>query len=136
MGIIDELISSGGTELLASLTEKAGFTPQEAQRFLPVATEQVVEEVQGGGLDLGSLLGGDGVGSLISKLDIGSLASQTGLDTAQASTGLQSLVPVLLSLLQSKAGGADGILSMLGGSQKGGAMGALGKLAGGFFNKS
>lgn len=81
------------------------------------------------------MLGGDGVAALISKLDIGSLASQTGVDSAQASTGLQSLIPVLLSALQGKAGGAEGILSLLGGDKAGGALGSIGKLAGGFFKR-
>ena len=133
MGIVDELISSQGGALLESLTGQAGFSAQQAEKFLPAATEQVVGQVKGGGFDLTSLLGGDGVASLISKLDIASLASQAGIGEALASSGLQSLVPVLLSALKGKAGGAEGILSLLGGDDAGGALGAVGKLAGGLF---
>jgi hypothetical protein len=133
MGIVDELISSQGSELLASLTGQAGLSAQQAEKFLPAATEQVVSQVKGGGFDLASLLGGDGIGSLISKLDIASLASQVGIPESLASGGLQALVPVLLSALQGKAGGAEGILSLLGGDDAGGALGAVGKLAGGLF---
>ena len=41
----------------------------------------------------------------------------------------QSLVPALLSNLQSKAGAAEGILSLLGGDEEGGVLGTVSRLA-------
>ena len=46
---------------------------------------------------------------------------------------LSALIPVVVSLLGDQAGGADGLLSMLGGGAEGG--GALGALAGKLFGK-
>ena len=134
MGLVDELLSGNKSELLQGLTEKAGFTADEATKFLPPAAEQVVAQVKGGGFDLSSLLGGGGVSSLISNLDIGALAANVGIEESKVTAGLQTVVPLLLSALQNKAGGASGVLSLLGGDTGGGASGALGKL-GGLFKK-
>lgn len=134
MGLVDELLSAKSSELIRGLTEKAGFSADEATKFIPPAAEQVVDQVKGGGLDIGALLAGQDLSSLISKLDLGALASQVGIDESKVSAGLQTLVPMLLSALQDKAGGASGLLSLLGGDGGGDVAGALGKLGGLFKN--
>ena len=76
MGIVEDLLKEHGGELIGSLTG-AGFSPEQAEGFLPPAATQVLDVVKGGGLDLGSLLGGGSdVGSLISKLDLPGLAAR------------------------------------------------------------
>lgn len=132
MGIVDEILEERGSEFAGALVEKAGFGAQEAQSFLPPALSQVIEAVGGGGVDVAALLGGGDPQSLLAKIDLGGLASASGVDASKASSGLQALLPLLLSALQAKAGGAEGILSLLGGGSAGG---ALGSLAGKLFNR-
>jgi hypothetical protein len=134
MGLLEDILGDKGSELTGSLVDNAGFSAEQAQDFLPPAVGQVLEAVGGGGVDFGELLDGGGISALLSKIDLGALASQTGVDAAKAGTGLQALVPLVVSALQDKAGGADGILSLLGGG-KSGALGALGGLAGKLFKR-
>jgi hypothetical protein len=135
VGIVDEILSDQGSQLAGALTEQAGFNSGEAQSFLPAAVGKVLEAVGGGGFDLSAALGGGDVSSLLSKLDVGTLASETGIETAKATTGLQALIPLLISVLQDKAGGAEAILSLVGGGSGQGALGAVGSLAGKLFNR-
>jgi hypothetical protein len=132
--MIDELLSDQGGELLKSLTG-AGLSGGEAESFLPGAVGKIVEAVSGGGLDLGALLGvgGGDVGDLLSKIDLGALAGETGVDEGKARGGLEALIPIVLSLLQDKAGGAGGLGDLLGGGKEGGGLGGLGKIAGKLF---
>jgi hypothetical protein len=130
MGIVEDLLSDKGGEFVGALVDKADFSAEQAQGFAPAALSALTGALGGGGLDIGSLLGGADLGALLSKIDLGSLASQTGVDSGKAESGLQVLVPLVLSALQGKAGGADGIASLLGGSD---ALGAAGKLAGKLF---
>jgi len=132
MGIVDEILSDKGSQLSGALTEKAGFSAGEAQSFLPAAVGKVFEAVGGGGIDVGALLKGGDASSLLSKIDVGNLASQSGVDASKATSGLQALLPLLMSALKDKAGGAAGIASLLGG---GSATGAIGSLAGKLFNR-
>jgi len=131
MGILDELVNENGASLVRSLTG-AGLSSDEAERMLPEATGRVVDAASSGGLDFGSLLGGGAdVGKLLSKIDLSALASATGIEEAKVRRGLEALIPVVISLLHDKAGGADGIGALLGGDS--GGLGAVGKLAGKLF---
>ena len=77
-------------------------------------------------------LGAGGIQSLLPRIDLGSLASESGVEASKASSGLQAMLLLLLSALQDKAGGTEGILSLLGGGSE---AGALGGLAGKLFNR-
>jgi hypothetical protein len=142
--MLETLLNENGTELLAALTGSGGLDANQAESLLPAALNGIGDAVSGGGLDLGSLMGGGGEGitALLGKLDIAGIASSAGLETGQAQTGLTSLIPVVLSLLGNEAGGAEGILSLLGGaggtsdtSDTSAALGALGGIAGKLFGK-
>jgi len=135
MGILDEILEDKGSELSGALVEKAGFSGEEAQSFLPPAVGKVLEAVGGGGVDIGALMGAGGIQSLLAKIDLGSLASESGVEASKASSGLQAMLPLLMSALRDKAGGAEGILSLLGGGSAGGALGAVRGLAGKLFGR-
>jgi hypothetical protein len=125
MSVVDEILGDKGSELTSALLG-VGLNSDEASSFLPPAAGKVLELITGGDLD---------VFSLLSKIDRGSLAAESGVSADKVSSGLQALVPVLLSVLQDKAGGVEGILSLLGGGDKVSSPGALGRLAGKFFNR-
>lgn len=139
--MLDTILKEHGEELLGALTG-SGLDASQAEGLLPPALSGITDALGSGDLDLGSLLSGGegGIEGLLGKLDIGSIASQANLDEGAAQNGLAGLIPVALSLLGDKAGGADGLLSMLGdltgdSSGGGGALGTLGKLAGSFLGK-
>ena len=137
--MLEALLKEHGGELLSSLTGAGGLDQGQAENLLPPALSGIGEALQGGGLDLGSLLsgGGDGPAALLEKLNIGEIASSAGLSEDQASNGLASLLPAVMSLLGNNAGGAEGLLSMLGGAEgaSGGVLGKLGGIAGKLFGK-
>lgn len=127
MELIESLIREHGGELAQRLSQAGDLDAAQAQRFVPEAARDVGAALGGGGLDLGSLLGGD-LGSLLSKLDLGSLAGRTGLGESQASGALESLLPMLLEIVQKQGGGLEGLASALGGTGLGGLLGKAGKL--------
>ena len=136
--MLESLLKEHGGELLSALKGAGGLDASQAEGLLPPAAKGIGEAISGGGFDLSSLLGGggDAVTGLLDKLNIGEIAASAGLDEAQAKGGLASLIPVVMSLLGNKAGGAEGLMSMLGGGgEKSGALGALGGIAGKLFGK-
>ncbi|MFK7898150.1 MAG: hypothetical protein AB8G23_20125 [Myxococcota bacterium] len=135
--MLEALLKEHGGELLSSLTGAGGLDQGQAENLLPPALSGIGDALQGGGLDLGSLLGGGGAGDLLQQLNIGDIASSAGLSEDQASSGLASLIPAVMSLLGNQAGGAEDLLSMLGGGGEGasGALGAIGNIAGKLFGK-
>lgn len=109
---IQAIIKKYGPVLTQQLTSKSGFTPTQAQSFVPGLIQKVIGALQGGGFDLKSVLGGNAA-SLISKLDLSSLAKTAGVDPAKAEAGAKEVVPNLLTQLQSE-GGLDGLLGKVG----------------------
>lgn len=130
---IANLIKQYGPALTQQLTGKAGFTPQQAQSFLPLVIGKVLEVVKGGKFDVKSLIGGAGASAIIGKLGIGDIAKKVGIDEAKATAGAQAVVPNLLDSLQ-KSGGLQGMLGNLGGAA--GGAGDLMKKAGKMFGGS
>ena len=133
--MIESILKEHAGELMGTLTERGGLDASQAEGLLPPALGGIGEALAGGNLDLGSLLSGGGASELMSRLDIAGIASQAGLDEGQAQGGLAALLPVALQLLGDKAGGAEGLLSMLGGEtsgagKMGGLLGAASKLFG------
>ncbi len=136
MEFLEQILKDQTGPLVEKLTGALGFSPDQAGSFVPAAIQRVVEALQGGGLDLGSLLGGGDASDLVSKVDASALAESAGIEPARATEGLQVLVPDLLGALQEKAGGAAGLASLLGGGgEAGGLLGKVGGLAGGLFKK-
>lgn len=136
--MLESLLKEHADEFLGALTGAGGLESEEAKSLLPPALDGIGQAVASGGLDLGSLLGGggEGISSLLGKLDLAGIASSAGIGESRAQTGLESLIPVVLSLLGDKSGGAENLLGMLsGGGDAGGALGNLGGLAGKLFGK-
>ncbi len=131
MDIVKQFLSGRGSELVSMLTQQLGFAPDQAQRFVPAAAQRVLDLVKGGGLDVGKLLSGDAQ-AVVEQVDTSALATEAGVDEARASQGLAAVVPALSDTLKEKAGGAAGVLALLGG---GDAAGGLGKLAGSFLKR-
>ena len=139
--MLETILKEHGGELLGSLTEGGAMDASQAEGLIPPALSGIGDALSNGQLDLSSLLSGlsdgSGVQSLLGQLDLGEVAVQAGLDQGQTESGLTRLIPVVLSLLGDKAGGAEGLLSMLGGTGEGsgGALGAITGIAGKLFGK-
>ena len=127
MDFLQNLLGDKTSELVSGLVDKAGFSADQAKAFVPEATGSVVDAVKGAGdIDFSNL--GAAAQNVMGKVDVSSLAGKVGIDTEQARNGLTAFVPKLLQMLQEKAGGAEGIMSLLGGLGEGGLGGALGGL--------
>ena len=136
--MLESLMKEHADEFLGALTGAGGLESQEARGLLPPALDAIGQAVGSGGLDLGSLLGGggDGISALLGRLDVAGIASAAGIGESRAQAGLESLIPVVLSLLGDKSGGAENLLGMLsGGGDAGNALGTLGGMAGKLFGK-
>ena len=135
--MLETILKEHGDELLGALTQGGGLDASQAESLIPPALGGIGDVLAGGQLDVASLLGGggEGVSAVLGQLDIGAIAGEAGLDEAQTRGGLTALIPVVLSLVGDKAGGADGLMSMLGGlaGGSGGGGGALGGLVGKLF---
>ena len=132
MDMLKELLADKGPEWIRLLVDKAGMQEGQAASFLPAAAQAVAAALQGGKLDLSSLLGGGGLSSLLGQLDLGALAGSSGVDESTARIGLEQLGPELLGAMRDRAGGLDGLLGALGGGEAGagGLLGAAKKLFG------
>lgn len=136
--MLDELLKAHGGELLASLTQGGGLEQGQAEKLLPPALDGIGSALGAGGFDLSSLLGGgeNVAQSLLGQLDIGKIAGAAGLSEGQTQGGLTSLIPTVLGLLGNEGGGAEGLMSMLGGGETSSSgLGALAGVAGKLFGK-
>ncbi len=130
MDFLKNLLDENTAGLVSGLVDKAGFTADQATAFVPEAAGSVVDAVKGAGADL-DFSNMDAVAqSVMDKVDVASLADKVGLDTNKVQSGLGALVPNLLQIAQDKAGGAAGIMSMLGEGGIGKIVGGLGKMFG------
>ena len=134
--MLESILKQHGGELLSAIVGSSELDTGQAERLLPPALDGIGQAVGEGGLDLGDLLGGGqgAVSALLGKLDVSAIAGAAGLDEGQAQNGLASLIPVVISVLGDKMGGAEGLLSMLGGDNAE-TLGALGGIAGKLFGK-
>jgi nucleoid DNA-binding protein len=136
MDLLASLLREQAPQLVSAVTEKTDLTSEQAERLVPEAADATVAALgQSEGLDLGNLLGGGNLGQLLSKIDVSALASRVGISDSQAGTALQTIVPLVLQLIQSKGGGADGVTSLIGGKGTGGLLSQVGQLAGKLFKK-
>jgi hypothetical protein len=124
MDLIATLLKEQAPQLVSEVTSKAGLSQEEAGRFVPEATQATVDALQKTDSgDLGQLLEGGNWGSLLGKLDVLALAERSGIGESKVTAALQTFVPQLLQLLQSKGGGSEGVLSLLGQGKAGGLLG-------------
>lgn len=124
-GLLKELLSEKGSSWVGMLTSKLGFSTEQAEGFVPAALEKVVGLFSSGKVDVAD---GLDAGNILSKLDPGEIGKKVGVDADKAKEGLEGLIPNVVSSVEEKAGGADGLLSMLGKGGVGDAIGKLGKL--------
>ncbi len=138
MDFLKEILEEKGAELAGGLVEKLGFSPDQAQAFVPEAAGSLLDVVKtkAGELDMSDLA--SNADTLVDGVDADALAGKFGIEASQARGALGALVPSLLSALQEKAGGLSGLTSLLQGEGLGKALsgvGALGGAAGKLFGK-
>ncbi len=123
--LVQTIVSMVGGDAVRELTSKVGLDPQMAERAVPSAVEVITGQLGGvakgglgglveGGMDmLGGLLGGGAPKLPDPEGAVRSLSSALGLDSGTASGILETLLPLVMKVLQS--GGEEGGLgSMLG----------------------
>ena len=132
MDLLGMIMQGEGGKLVEKLTGSAGFSADQAQKFAPAAGAAVVDALKAnaGKLDLGNLTSATNVGTLMGLINVGGLASKAGVGADMGKKGLQTILPMILGLVASKGGGAEGLLKLLGGGGLGGAMGKLGGMLG------
>lgn len=135
--MIETVLKGQMGEMLGTLTRDGGLAADQAESLLPPALGGIGDALSSGKIDVASLVSGGDLSSLLGRLDISSIASQAGLGEDQARGGVAALVPVVLSLLTEKTGGAEGLAAMLGGGGDagGGAAGLLGGVVGKLFGR-
>lgn len=128
--MLDQLLSGDRSELVKKLTGVLGVDEAKAGSFLTKALDVIQKALSSGKLDPSALLSGN-LSSITSNLDLGSLAGLLGGNEAKARDGLGAIIGPLASRLKEQGGGAEGLLSQIGGEQAGGALkGIAGKLFG------
>jgi hypothetical protein len=124
MDLIATLLKEQAPQLVSAVTSGSSLSEEEAGRFVPEATQATVDALQQTGSgDLGQLLEGGNWSSLLGKLDVLALAERAGIGESKVTEALQTFVPQLLQLLNSKGGGSEGVLSLLGQQKAGGVLG-------------
>lgn len=135
MDFLNDIIRDRGGDLVGQLTSKAGFSKEQAERFVPAAGSSVADTLakKASELDLNNLASPSSIGAIMKHVDVGALSQKAGVTAEQGAKGLSSLLPMLLGLIGDRAKGAGGLLSLLGGAgAAGGNLGALKGLAGKF----
>ncbi len=93
------------------LTDTAGFTAEQAQKFVPAAVDKVAGIVKGGQTDAQKVM---------AQLNVPDLAQRAGVDAQKATAGLRMLLPEAAKVLRttpeakSFVEGAKGLLGQLG----------------------
>jgi hypothetical protein len=135
MDFLNDIIRDRGGDLVAQLTSKAGFSTEQAERFVPAAGSSVAETLasRASEMDLTNLASADSVGMILKHLDVGAIAKKAGVTAEQGAKGLNSLLPMLMQLIGDHAKDASGLLALLGGGGGlGKNLGALKGMAGKF----
>ena len=132
MDLLGMIMQGEGGKMIEKLTGSAGFSADQAQKFAPAAGSAVVDALKSsaGKLDLGDLPSAGNIKALMGLINVGGLASKAGVSADMGTKGLQSILPMILSVVASKGGGAQGLLKILGGGGLGGTLGKLGGMLG------
>ena len=125
--IIKELTSGQTSQWIGMLTDKFGFSSDQAKSFVPSLLGKVTDLIGGGKLDFSA---GLDPSALLEKLDVNELAGKAGVDVAKAKAGLEGLLPSVTETISKGAGGLQGLTSMLGEGDAKGLLGGAGKLFG------
>lgn len=130
MDFLNDIIKERGGDLIAELTSKAGFSTDQAARFVPAAGSSVMDALtaRASDLDLGDLTSASALGTITQQMDIGALSQKAGVTADQGAKGLSSILPMLMGLIGEHGKGAGGLLSLL--TASGGAAGGLGAIKG------
>lgn len=134
MNFISDIIKERSGDLIGQLTSKAGFSREQAERFVPAAGSSVADTLAKKALelDLTNLASASSIGAIAKHVDVRALSQKAGVTAEQGAKGLSSLLPMLMGLIGDRAKDAGGLLSLLGGGASGGNLGALKGLAGKF----
>lgn len=134
MDFLKDIIRDRGSDLVGELTSKAGFTKDQAERFVPAAGSSVADTLvhKASELDLGNLASAASVGAIMKHLDVGALSQKAGVTAEQGTKGLSAFLPMLLRLIGDRAEGLGGVAALLGAGAAGDKLGALKGLAGKF----
>lgn len=133
MDFLEGILKERSGDLLGALTGGAGFSAEQAEKFLPEAGSKVGQVIasKASDLDLSDMASASNIGAIMSGLDVAGLASKVGVSTEQGTNGLTALLPMLLGFLGDKGKDAGGLLGLLGGGEGlGDALGALKGLGG------
>ncbi len=125
MDLFKDLLSSHSADFLSVLKE-AGFNSEQAEGFLPVASESVTTAVEA--TEIPDLLGGDTrttISTIFEKIDIAGIASRLGMEESMVNTGITVLMGKLLEIVNEEGGGLSSLLS---GKGREGLLSDVGKL--------
>ena len=139
--MLDKLFESFGGDVVNSLTEKAGITPEQAKEVLPIAQDSIqkglMEQVTGGNISgiLGMFNGGEsglasnpvfgGIKSMFLSSIMSKLGLPSGVANMVAGFGLENIMGKLTGALK----GDDGEVTESGLMDKLGLGGGLGDMA-------
>ena len=136
MDFLEGILKEKAGELIGQLTGKAGYSTEQAEKFLPEAGSSVASVLAASAskLDLEDLTSAANVSTIMKGVDIGGLASRSGVSAEQGKQGLTALLPMLMGFIGDRGAGAGGLLSLLGaGDGLGDAIGSLKGLGGKLF---
>jgi hypothetical protein len=133
LDFLTEILKDKGAEMVSALTSKAGFSTDQAEKFVPEAGSSAVEVLKSKALslDMENLASPGNISAILGGVDVAALARKVGVTADQGSKGLTTMLPMLLGLMGSKANGMTGMMSMLG--VTGGAADKLKSLGGKLF---
>lgn len=130
MDFLESILKEKSGDLLGTLTGGAGFSAEQAEKFLPEAGSNVGQALvsKASDLDMSDLASASNIGAILGGIDVAGLARKVGVSTEQGTNGLNALLPMLLGFLGDKGKDAGGLMGLLGAG--GGLADKLGALKG------
>ena len=130
MDLLENILKERSGDLLGALTGGAGFSADQAEKFLPEAGSGIGRALlsKATDLDVSDLASKANIGSIMSGLDVAGLAKAAGVSADQGTRGLNVLLPMILGFIGDRAQGAGGLSGLLGAA--GGLGDALGAVKG------
>ena len=128
MDLVKQFLDVKGGATISALAD-AGFSRDQATRFIPEAIRDLVGAVQS--QDLQRLLDTDSAqqaSQLLRAVDISALAARLGIGKDMAGAGITTMIPQLLGLIKEQ--GLGNLVGLLGK----GSMGSVANLAKGLFH--
>ncbi len=96
----------------------AGFSVEQAGKFLPEAASGILESTKESGItQLSAGFASGDPAKPLSDINVDAIADKLGMDADQVSSGLLAIMPVLSSVMSDKSEGIlDAVSSLAGGS--------------------